>query len=201
MAVNFPGPYEVRIFYTTNPTSLGPLTHQMRLNLRIDGTPAPGTPFTSIDALRRDDSPFPLDGEIDDWVTAISPLWVNSPANTIDYAELWKYEPESFDASYISTYSIAHTCTGATACTPAGQAMITFRTSGGGVLKINFLECEIGLGVKDALPFSNADADAVADAVVAGTFPWLGRDGTYPFACIALWPGQNEALFKRRFRD
>lgn len=200
MALNFPGPYELRIFYSVAIGGFATLPHVARYNLRVDGNPAPGTAFADIDALRRDDSPFPLDSETDDWVDLIKGLWNSSAGNSIDYAELWKYTPESFDATFISTYPIAVTPTSAQANANAGQVIVTFRTSGGGVMKLNFMETILAAALPDTLPFANATLDAIADAVVAGTSPWLGRDGTYPFACIAAYAGQSEAIFKKRFR-
>lgn len=201
MALNFPGPYEVRLFYTvTGNTAV--LQHEARYNVRVDGTPAPGTPFSDIDVLRRDDSPFALDGEIDDWVALIDGLFTSTgTATTIDFAELWKYEAESFDAEFVSTYPIAVNGASGTSAVQAGQVIITFRTTLGGIMKLNFMETVVASGVRDTLPFADATLDAIADATVAGTVPWMGRDGGYPFACIAMYPGQNEAIFKRRNRQ
>jgi len=200
MALNFPGPYEVRLVYSTSVNSVL-LEHQARYNVRVDGTPTPGTAFADIDVLRRDDSPFALDGEIDDWVTIIKGLF-NSGAGitTIQYAELWKYEAESFDASFVSTYPIDIAGTSASAIVPYQQTIVTFRTALGGIMKMVWMETVISTVAIDTLPFSNSTLDAAADAIVAGTVPWMGRDGSYPFACIAAYPGQSEALFKKRVR-
>ena len=200
MATNFPGPYEIRLYYTTIVAAVA-IQHSARYNLRLATDPDPGTAFADIDALRRDDSPFALDGEIDDWVTLMQGIYNNSTGvSSIDYAELWGYEPESFDAHFISTYPINVAGSVATSITAYGQAIVTFRTTLGGIMKLNFMECVIGIGGIDTLPFSNANLDTLADAVVAGTVPWMARDNGYPFACIALYPGQSEALFKRRVR-
>jgi len=200
MALNFPGPYEVRLFYTVTGTS-AVIQHEARYNIRVDPEPAPGDPFSSISVLRRDDSPFDLDGEIDDWVVMMKALFTNQgTATTIDFAELWKYEDESFDAEFVSTYPIAVAGTSATATSASGQVIVTFRTTNGGVMKLSFMETVISPGVVDTLPFANAALDTIADEVVAGTVPWMGRDNGYPFACIAAYPGQNEATFKRRNR-
>lgn len=200
MALNFPGPYEIRLYYTVVLSSVA-LTHSQRLNLRVAGTPTPGTLFSDIDALRRDDSPFALDGEVDDWVALIDGLYHNGAgATSFDYAELWKYEPESFDASFISTYDIAVPGASVTANNAAGQTIMTFRTLEGGVMKLSFMETNIFYAARDTPPYSNTTAEAIRAACVAGTVPWMGRDGSYPFAAIALYPGQNEATFKRRYR-
>lgn len=201
MTIHYPGPYEIRLFYTVT-GGTGVIQHEARYNLRVAGDPDPGTPFADIDALRRDDSPFALDGEIDDWIALIDGLYSsNLPMVTFDYCELWKYVPESFDASFVSTYDIGVEGATAAATVSSQQTIVTFRSTLGGIMKLSFMETVITTVARDTLPFDNATLDAVADAVVAGTVPWMARDGGYPFACIAAYPGQNEALFKRRNRS
>lgn len=200
MTLNFPGPYEIRLFYTVPISGFTALQHQARYNLRVDGTPDPGTPFSGIDALRRDDSPFPLDSEVDDWVDLIKGMYSSTGLSTIDFAELWKYTPGTFEAQFVSTYPIAVTGTTAGTTANSGQVIVTFRTAGGGIMKISLLETVISSAGPDTLPFANAALDDMADQIVAGTVPWMARDNTYPFACIAAYAGQNEAVFKKRFR-
>jgi hypothetical protein len=194
MAINYPGPYEVRIFYTV--TSF---VHVQKLNVRLETDPTPGDDFSTINALRRDDAPYALDSEVDDWVVLMKAIY-NTVSTTIDYAELWKYTPGTFDASFVSTYPIAVAGTSGTTTNAAGQYIITFRTTEGGIMKLSFMESIMALAARDTLPLGNAGADAIADAVVAGTSPWLARDTSYPFSCIAAYAGQNEALFKKRYR-
>lgn len=195
MAINYPGPYEVRIYYTVNT-----LVHSQRLNCRLASAPSPGDAFDDIDVLRRDDSPFSLKDEVDDWVALMLPLFSTAAPSTIDYAELWAYEAESFDASFVSTYPIALTGTSGSSYQPASQYIITFRTEEGGIMKLSFMETIVVPGIRDTLPLASVAGDAIADAIVAGTVPWLARDTSYPFACIAAYPGQSEAVFKKRFR-
>lgn len=200
MTINFPGPYEVRLFYTTNAATPA-LTHQARYNVILDGVPDVGDPFSSILAVRRDGSPFPLDGEVDDWVTLCKGLYSSAGgAASIDYAELWKYTAGTFDASYVSTYSIAQTGSSASPLVAGQETIVTFRTTLGGIMKIYWLETIISTVSVDTLPFSNTTLDTMADQLIAGTFPWIGRDGGYPIAAIAAYPGQSEALFKKRNR-
>lgn len=201
MALNYPGPYEVRLFYTTPVTGSVSLTHQQRLNVVVSGQISVGDPFSSITVVRRDASLHALDDEVDAWVALINGLWNNSGTSTIDYAELWKYVPNTFDAIYTSTYQIGVVGTSGSANVGAAQNIITFRTQEGGIFKLNFLETIVGTGYKDTLPFSNGTLDTIADAVVAGTVPWLARDSSYPLSCIGLYPGASEALFKKRYRS
>ena len=47
MTLNFPGPYQVRIFYTTTSSSVAQV-HMQALNLFIPSEPDPGTAFVDI---------------------------------------------------------------------------------------------------------------------------------------------------------
>lgn len=50
-----------------------------------------------------------------------------------------------------------------------------------------------------SVPYGSMDTPtkALADAVTGATNVWLARDTSYPFNAIAMFPGQNEALFKK----
>lgn len=192
--INYPGPYEVRMFYTVNT-----IQHVQRLNVRVDGTPAPGTAMADIDFLRRDNLTYTATDEIEDWADLIKPL-LSSASSTIDFAELWKYEPGTFNAEFISTHPLAVAGTNASAYNPAGQIIFTFRTLEGGLMKISVMETTFLKGLPLAYPAMSAAAQAVADAVQLGTSPWLARDTSYPFSFIKLFPGENEATFKKRYR-
>lgn len=199
MALNYPGPYEVRISYTVT-TGISVMTHTQRLNVRVDGTPDPGTAMTDIDFLRRDNSPFAADAEIDAWVALMRPRFATHASNNIINAELWKYEPNSFDSSFISTYDISLAANGSGTTLLAGQEMYTFRTSEGGIMKLNFMQTVQAQGSPLAYAALSAGQKAIVDAVRNGTSPWLGRDTSYPFSFIRMYPGSNEALFKKIFR-
>jgi len=91
--------------------------------------------------------------------------------------------------------------TGGTAQVAAGQYIWVFRTTEGGTMKVSIMEgTPHQPGIKIPYASMSAAAKAISDALTNGTSPWLGRDTSYPFAVTGLFPGQNEALFKRRFR-
>lgn len=194
---NFPGPYEVRINYTVNASAVV-LSHQQRLNVRVDGDPLPGEVFTAIDVLRRDDTTDLLSDKVDEWVALLQPAFSNQA--TFVNAELWKYEALSFEASFVGTYAIGLAGTAGTA-QPAGQAIFTFRTQEGGIMKLSLMESNITPG--GTVPYTGmaTEQKAIADAIQYGTAFWLARDTSYPFAFIAMHPGRNEVLFKKRFRS
>lgn len=193
MALNYPGPYEVRINY-----QISGLQHVMRLNCRIAGDPQPGDPMTGIQVLRRDNSNFTLSNEINDWVNLLKPYY-NTAATDFQSAELWKYEPESFNADFVSTMNLSTGGSSASANVLASQLMFTFRTQLGGIMKISLME-NITTPAASVFPPYVGAALALSNALVNGTSPWMARDGSYPFANIGQHPGQNEKLFKERYR-
>jgi len=48
MTIHYPGPYEIRLFYTIT-GGTGVIQHEARYNLRVAGDPEPGTPFADIE--------------------------------------------------------------------------------------------------------------------------------------------------------
>lgn len=200
MAVNFPGPYQVRLFYTTSVNAI-PLQHVQQLNLGLSTTPAPGDGFDTVfPMLRGGVSSDDLETLTNTWAVGMQNLFSNVAGNTIDYAELWKYDAGTFDASFISTLAINLPGTRAAATAQSNQQMMVFRSTNGGVVKFNFMETVLGTGAKDTTPFSDGTAESIRDDIEGGIFPWIGRDNGWPFATIGLYPGQNEAIFKKRFR-
>lgn len=200
MAFNFPGPYELRLFYTLTISSVA-LVHQARYNIDLAAPPTPGDAFSTMTVKTKDGTNPTLAFFASGWAALFKAALSSNAGCTVDYYELWKIEPESFDASYISTESVAAAGTSGSATIPAQQSIMTFRTALGGVLKINVLEGIAAAVGRDTAPFSTAALEAMRAAVIGGGNPFLGRDGSYPFASIAHFSGTNEAVFKRRFRS
>lgn len=193
MAANFPGPYELRFVYT-NP----PLVHTQRLNIDLTTDPAPGTTFDLLEAVPRVGTGYNLELGVDNWIIVLRNLLHTTV--TINYVELWKYEPESFDATFISAYDVGLAGLAAASPVPAGQMIWTFRTLEGGVLRINVMEAARAPGSPVSYPALAATEKALVDFILADDNCFLGRDTSYPFAFMRLNPGQSEALFKRRYR-
>lgn len=194
MAINFPGPYQIRLQYT-----LSARVHVQQLNLQVSGTPNVGDPFSSIDALQRDTNTIGLDTAVDAWVALMKVIYPSS-SGTIDFAELWKYAPGTFDASYVSAYPIAVAGTSGAGVVNASESIITFRTQQGGTLRLHFLDNVIVSGATDSPPFANAGLEAIRQFVESDNNWIYARDNSYPIAAIAAYNGVNERLFKKLFR-
>lgn len=193
MADNFPGPYEVRIFY-----SVSGLTHTMKVNCKVEGSPLPGVDASTLTMETRGGGSVNLVDAVDGFVALLAD--VHSTDMDFDYAEVYSYPPQSYDATFISAFSLAVTGTVASTVYPAQQHTLTFRTQEGGVMKLVLLETAftgngIISGSNDVAPWAAIWSFVDSDA------NWLlARDTSWPIAKIRRSDGQNEALFRRRFR-
>lgn len=206
MALNYPGPYEVRIFYSCDITPGGILQHEQRLNIRLTSDPTPGQSFGAIAAFNINDDVIDLQQFVEQWVDILRPFF-STTLTSFDFAELWKYEPNSFISTFVSSLALTGAGTNTFNLVPAGQAIFTFRTEEGGIMKVNLMESNRSV----SQPLAYADQDTVEKALVdnvykpnepstnAGVY-WLARDTSYPFSPIKLFRGQNEKLFKVRYR-
>jgi len=199
MAINYPGPYEIRLRYATTPSGLAQIEHEARYNLDLDGTPTPGDGFDTITVKQRGGSTAALDTTIDSWVTTFKAMF---PATTdIIGAELWKYTAGTFQSSYVSSYDISEIGTSGGDSIAAQQAILTFRTVEGGIMRLSFMETPHVIGSSQSFPTSQTGVNALAAVVVASSNWILARDTSYPIFAYRFHPGQNEALFKKRFRQ
>lgn len=199
MAINFPGPYELRIFYTVAVSGGLTLTHSQRLNVALTADPDPGTAFGLITVNRGGASTDTLETVLNEWIALVRTIY-NTSNTSFTLAELWKYEAQSFEASFVSAQDISLGGSAAGGNVVTGQAIFTFRSAEGGVLKVNFMESILASGNKLQYAALSADGKAIVDYIIAVDGPFLARDTSQPFAFIATYPGQNEALFKKRFR-
>jgi hypothetical protein len=201
MPLNFPGEYTARFFYTTIPTGLAPLQHTSELNFTLFEDANPGDdPAILHPIIRAGTHVKTLDDHIIEWGTLLADAYSSGGAASIDYAEVWKYAPGTFDATFITSVPLAFSGTRVAAPFNSSQMIMTFRTTLGGIAKLSLMETPQPGTLTDAPPFAEASLQAIADAFVGGVYPWVGRDGGFPFVTLRLFPGQSETLFKKRFR-
>lgn len=200
MALNFPGPGEIRIFYDVISNNVV-FHHVQKLSCVVDGgQPAVGTPFADIDLQLRDLSLIPASTAVDNWVLDMKALYNSGNGNIINRAELWYYDEGTFDATFVSSYDVNVQGTSGSAIVAGGQVIVSMRTSLGGIFKLSFMETIIAAGVTDPGTIANANLESMVSDIEDGLYPWIGRDGGSPIVRIAAYPGQNEAVWRRRFR-
>jgi len=194
MTLNFPGPQEVRVHYTVSG-----LTHVCRLNCVVQSILDPGLPFSSWAVQAKNESYVALDCAVDAFVTAFAAL-LNPTYATIDYAELWNYQFQSYVSRFYATYDIGEVGTSAFDWVPASELIFTFRTGAGGVQKVHVEDSCYAGGSSVRYADLTGPQATFANYMLSATSPWKSRDDSYPDTCIAFHPGQNEKTFKRRYR-
>lgn len=199
MVQNFPGPYELRLSYVVTITGV-PLTHTARLNVDLTSAPTVGDAFNNINAKTRGGIATPdLAAVIEAWLELVKMIYKTT--TTFGIVELWKYEPLSFDASFVSAYTPTISAGVDTDPTnTAGQEILTFRTQEGGILRLNFMETVFLTYGVQPYPIGAVRYDDIFEFVISSVNWVLARDTSYPFATLNRNMGQNEKTFRQRFR-
>ena len=201
MALNYPGPYQLRIFYTADATPGGDLAHRMAFNIDCDPAPDPGDLFPDITVKLLGGGTNDLDTLVSAFIVECKPFF-HATDSIFTHAELWKVEEDTFNMTYLTSRTLAVSPTGATAIIPASQMIYTFRSIEGGIMRVDFLDTIVVPSVKLTYAAMTADQKDIVDMILspAGGF-FLARDTSFPLICLGLFIGQSEAVFKKRYRQ
>lgn len=199
MTENFPGPYELRVFYTVDVSPGGPMQHVARYSLNLESDPDVGDAFSTISVVKRGGSTETLQNTLDRLRNVMEDFYDSGDA-TFDYAELWKYTPGTYEASWVSTQAINAAGTATTGNRAAAESIITFRTTNGGIFKIAWQDTIAG----PSTPVTYADTNTVTQDVIdfftdPDDAPFVARDNGWPAVSLFVFSGQNEHIFKKRY--
>lgn len=191
---NFPGPYVITFEGTVDGQ-----THTYAINLKIDGDPSAGTPETSISTIRRDLSLV----NVNTALQALIDLYkVRFPTDyAFGGAQLWKVADQSFEKQFISTLSANALGTNAGSVVLAHYSMYTFRTQEGGLMKLTHLEDVEDSKNQRTYAELGGGEQALVDFIISDQNWVLAYDTSYPIGFIRGSYGENEALFRKRYRD
>lgn len=193
MADNYPGPYQIDIEYVVEN-----LTHVQRLNCDVTTTPDPGTDITTLELNTRDAGVVNLETALLAWIDLLAPFYNDTVVFNV--ATLWRNTPLSLERTFIGSYVIDVNGTSSSPTVKAGQVIFTFRTLEGGVMRINLMEAINSTGKSVSRSSLGSGATPLAEFIESEDNWILGRDTSYPISGIAFHPGQNEYLFKKRYR-
>jgi len=193
MALNFPGPYEVRLTYRSDL-----LEHTAKYNCIVTNAPIVGENPNNVTLQRRNLSLTTFQAAMDAWLILIRPLF--ALGTEFFDAQLWKYAPNSFSATFITSAVVGGNGTNILAYNPATQQIMTFRTQEGGICRLNFMEASQAGSQVESPPYGNVTFQAVSAFVISVNNWILARDTSYPVVPLRLLYGQNEATFKQRYR-
>lgn len=193
MPTNYPGPYGVSLKYTT-----GSLTHEMFFSVKTDTPPSPGDDPTTIQLLRRDGTTIDLDQYVSLFANLVADRL--DPTDSIDAYDFWEIEPQSTVRNYITSGTLNIPGTSSLSRRDASQETYTFRTTAGGILKIVILETTTQNNA--VIPYAQVggSSQALMDFVVAANTAFVARDDGWPFSPLNLASGENEAVWRKRYR-
>lgn len=195
---NYDGQYEVSVIYDTEPTGFPILEHTMTFDVLPVTTVVPGLDFSDIEIELRNGATSFLDVAVDALVAGLIALYP-ATANIIR-AEL-NYIPEgTFAKTFISSFPIGEEGTNVADSQVAYQATYTFRSIGGGSARLQLMESSIISNSKVSYPYGSSALNAIPDLLTAPTGFMIARDNTFVFSNLHLSSGQNERLFRKRFR-
>lgn len=144
-----------------------------------------------------------LGGDYDPWTTAIDAFNVLFKAvlKTTDgvvSADLYTLASETADPLFRESYACVVAGTSAGTIAANSQAVITLRTSLGGILKLYVMEAAgVVADYVDRAPLAAGGFKNLADFMIASTGFAFGRDGGRPIAPVSLITKTNDALRKK----
>lgn len=195
--VNYPGPWEVRIFYNT--TSAGKTNNSvMRMSVDVDTPPDPGSAFEDYSLKSRQGLFYNAKTFVDALIVLVKVAFHTS--SNFSHAELWKYQTGTFNADFQSSYTIGVAGTSATATSQLFESITTFRSQNGGSARLHLVQPVYGVNITDTYPFATQSMQDIAAFVVSLNSPMIARDGGYLFSPLHWMVGQNEKLFKDFYR-
>jgi len=195
---SFDGPYEARIFYSVPGSGSIILEHRMTFDLAVQGTPAPGTAPAEVILVNRDGSNTPFSTFIDAFLLAFKVKF--NTAVTFSRAELWRAAEGSAIFTYITTYSFSVAGTSANPTNIAHQLTYTFRSTNGGIMRIQLMESVETSNASVSYAAAPAGDKTLMNYIVSSTNAIKARDNGNPYASNRMSGGQNEKLFRKRFR-
>jgi len=195
---NFPGVWEVRVFYTCSPAGQAAVEHRLTFDVKVGTDPDPGTDLSDIDIILRNGTDTGLLSYVTAFMFVIYEAYHASV--TFSRVELWRYPVDGYDATFIGAAVLAENGANATGPISAHYSLLTLRTAGGSVLKLQLMEDSLAGDNQISYPTGNAVYDDIFAALLALDSGVVGQDDTFPIAGLKASRGQSEAIWRRRNR-
>lgn len=196
MAINYPGPYELRFNYNVSNRD-----HQFRHSLDFVVDPVAGQDVNTISYAMNGGGEQSLVTWIDDTWEKVAKLF-NDVDLTVGVVELFRYTPLSFSSDYITSYLPTGIVGSNNATEAANQMTITLRSLEGGYAKIVLLDTIVlHNNQSKQFPTGTAALDNVATHLTKAGTAMLARDTSYVFQPLRYSTGQNEAVWRKIYRD
>jgi hypothetical protein len=188
MAQNSLDPGFLILYYTRSS-----LYHRAVYQIAFAGTPTPGVEPNILDVTG---DAIGSSTAVTAWITLIKARF-NSDTTFTGY-EVWSKASPSSDPIFIYGDDYAVVGTNVNNALSMGQVCLSFRTVGGGVMKLYFMESTSAANQKIACRVGAADWGSTVTFVL-GDGAWMyGRDDERALSGIWITTKTNDALRKRR---
>lgn len=197
---NHPGPYIMEFGYRVSS-----LLHKLRFNVSAVGNPTPADSVSGIMLNTRG-------GSTRGAVVASNDIWEQyriqyNTAVVCEYVTLYKVDPfPSLGMTFIATWAVTNPAgLSGSATVLAHQQVNTFRSFNGGIMKFSYLESILS-GVVGAVTTLTANpagssAQRLASLFISNNGVVMSRDDAFIASPLKQLNGQNESIFRRRYRQ
>jgi len=158
-----------------------------------------GGNMSDFTLLCRDGTPIPADTAILMLVSLLTPLY--SSDVTFVEAGLWKYRPGTGEEDWYCSQVVDELGEATPPYKAADEVIWTFRTQGNHLMRFTMEETVTGGNTRTAQSLLTGDWAALRDYIISGDNWIRARDGTYPIVPLYICRGQNEAIWRKRFRS
>lgn len=196
MTTRPPGPFLLDIPYVNTGE-----VHHFTINCDVVGPATVGISPSVVTMRTKGSGPMILSGSVDALWTVIRPLM---PASTIaSQYVLWKYNGTNLDKTFISGGTLTSpNGSSIGAVVLASQLIMTFRSGGGNIGKLNVNDTPFALNIHVPLGSGSiGETAAVKTYLLSDDCIVMARDRSFPVAALNESAGQNEKLWKRRYRS
>jgi hypothetical protein len=193
---NYPGPLEIEFEILVNTTPAR--SHVFRSSVIGVGDPDLGTPLADVTLLQKD-------GTNDDAQTLVDQYWnflrlMFHTGTICTSVTLWKYVPNTFQRDFVTASEVTNPAgTNSAGPIPLQQHMLTFRSAGGGIIKLSFLEAAYNGDQQIPLTANPVGfpSERIASYMLSGDCIVIGRDNGFPIAALRESLGENEKIWRK----
>lgn len=195
MARNFPGPYELEYTLLINGR-----TSLIRYSVVVTNSPSVGAPLSDFLLRLKNTTTRNAQQCANDFWSRARALYNSGVSCT--GVTLWRYRPNSLAKDYMTAAPVTNPNGLSNQPTNlGGQVIMTFRSGAGGIAKLVFLETPYtSNGIESFSPTATTPHQLLAQYAVSGDSPIVARDNGFLVTGIRILFGQNEAIWRRRFR-
>jgi hypothetical protein len=173
----------------------GTFPHTQKLQVTPNGIVFPGDePQFNTSA----NLPVDMSTAVDDWINLVKTVY--DADTTFVSAEFWSKPTEDDDPIWIFEHPINVVGTVAGAVQLAGELVFSFRTYGGNLMKLYFMDFsdQVPLNVRTALGTIGAGANAnIRDYVLSGDAWFHGKDNNFAVAPLIYTTKMNDTLRRK----